>query len=143
MLQSEEILWAPALKKTKQRQLVLEVLRQAQAPLTALDIAGRLERQGTPVWLSTVYRVLDSFVEHAMLQKTTVVESGMAVFEINDRIHRHYAVCIRCHKIIPLENCPLESFQPELGEADFQVLGHRLQMYGFCSGCLDGYCAEK
>jgi len=128
-----EAKWAPELKKTRQRRLVLETLERAEGPVAATDITARLAQAGTPVWLSTVYRVLDTFVEHGMLQKTTVLESGAAVYELCGS-HRHYAVCVVCRKIIPLHGCPLDSFRPELGER-FHITGHRLQIYGVCGGC--------
>jgi len=127
--------WAKGLKRTRQRELVLGVLEQADAPLAAPDIAARLERQGESLWLSTIYRVLDSFVEHGMLSKAAVLDSGMAVYALSSRQHRHYAVCLACNRVIPLESCPLESVTPQLTEQNFQITGHRLQMYGFCGGC--------
>jgi len=127
--------WALGLKKTRQRQLVWEALENAEAPVTVPDISARLERLGTPVWLSTIYRILDQFVERGLLLKIIVTENGQAMYEINDHNHRHYAVCLACNKIIPLEHCPVESFRPQLEGESFQITGHRLQMYGFCKGC--------
>lgn len=135
MLNEKEIRWPEGLKKTKQRIQVLEALTTCGLPVTAMELSSRLERDGTQVWLSTVYRILDSFVCAGLVEKTPVPDSGMAVYEIKDDKHKHYAVCVRCHKVIQLHNCPMESFRPELSEAGFHILGHRLQMYGYCAHC--------
>jgi Fur family ferric uptake transcriptional regulator len=87
------------------------------------------------VSLSTVYRILDVFTENGMAEKTPVAESGMAIYELRGAGHRHYAVCELCHRVIPMHGCPLESFLPELAEQDFRVVGHRLQMFGYCGDC--------
>ncbi|MPN45848.1 hypothetical protein SDC9_193423 [bioreactor metagenome] len=59
----------------------------------------------------------------------------MAVYEINHPKHKHYAVCINCHKIIKMDNCPMENFTPELEENGFRVVGHNLEIYGYCKDC--------
>lgn len=125
--------WPEALKKTKPRMQVLGVLAQTDAPVTAPQICALLEDAGTPLWLSTVYRVLDDFEKHGRLRKTALPDGGMAAYELNGETHRHYAVCLKCHKMIPLEGCPLEAFRPQLG--DFRVTGHHVQMVGFCAVC--------
>lgn len=130
-----QTVWPQAVKRTKQRCLVLAVLEAADMPVTALDISARLEKQGNPVWLSTIYRILDTFSEHGMAQKAAVLENGMAIYECSTRAHRHYAVCVVCHKVIAIHDCPLESYSPLLQEQNFHVLGHKLQMYGYCGEC--------
>lgn len=127
--------WPSGIKRTRQRELVYNALSCAKTPLSALDISDRLDRAKTPVWLSTIYRILDMFTAQGIAQKSAVTESGMAVFELSANRHRHYAVCISCQRVIAIENCPFESFSPKLSERDFQVTGHRLQIYGYCTGC--------
>lgn len=127
--------WPTGVKKTQARLAVLQALAAADRPLTAVELTGcTSETSGKPVWLSTVYRVLDTFEQCGMVQKTPVMESGMAIYELAGG-HRHYAVCLACNRVIVLENCPMENFLPRLSEQDFQVVGHRLQMYGYCADC--------
>ena len=40
-----------------------------------------------------------------------------------------------CHKVIEMDNCPMETFEPKLADGDFRVLGHKLEMYGYCRDC--------
>lgn len=132
----EKMRWPAGVKRTKQRELVLSVFSVLDRPLTALEVSEYLAHEGTPVWLSTVYRVLDMFLERGMVSKIAAHENGMAIYALNDG-HRHYAVCVTCKKVIAMRGCPLESFMPDLQEKNFRVLGHRLQMYGYCANCGD------
>ena len=84
--------WPAGIKKTRQRQGVLSVLEHAQAPLSATDICAKLESTGENPWLSTVYRVLELFVEKGVVLKTSVMNNEMAVYELNRYTHKHYAV---------------------------------------------------
>lgn len=127
--------WPEGVKKTKSRKSVMEVLKQADMPMTALDIFTRIGQSGEQVWLSTVYRILDTFAEKGAVKKIAVMDSGMALYELACSTHKHYAVCIGCRKIIPMANCPVENFLPELGESGFCVVGHRLELYGYCKEC--------
>lgn len=133
----KKVKWPEGLKRTKQRERVLEVLTAAGTPLSALDIAARIEREGGGAWLSTVYRALESFVEHRVAVRIAVMGSDVALYELNTNGHHHYAVCVDCHRIIPLKSCPVGHFVPELPEDGFAVTGHNLEVFGHCKNCLE------
>lgn len=128
--------WPAGIKKTKQRKNVLAVLESSEKPLSASEICSKMEKNGDAVWLSTVYRVLELFVEKGMVIKTNMMNNEMALYELNRFKHKHYAICMHCHKILAMDNCPMEKFIPELeDDEDFQVMGHNLEVYGLCKDC--------
>jgi Fur family ferric uptake transcriptional regulator len=123
------------MKRTKQREAVLAVLERAEGPVSAADVRARTEADGACVRLSTVYRILDVLVKKGMAVKLSIMTGDMAVYELNRFRHRHYAVCVRCRKIISMDNCPMERFIPKLADGDFRVTGHNLEIYGYCRDC--------
>ncbi|MDD2214011.1 MAG: Fur family transcriptional regulator [Oscillospiraceae bacterium] len=127
--------WPAGVRRTKQREAIWDVLQQASSPLSARDIAARLGAEGAEAWLSTVYRTLDLLVSRGSVTRITRLDSDMAVYSLQDAGHRHYAVCLKCHKIIPMTNCPMDEFIPRLEDRNFLVLGHQLELYGYCSSC--------
>ena len=129
-----EIVWPDGLKRTKQREAVIKVMESAQTPLPVQEIYALIEQSGEPVWLSTVYRTLELLYEKGLVLKTAVLDGDMAYYELNRHGHRHYAVCVDCHKIVPIPGCPMGDFEPEL-QGGFRVLGHRVEMYGYCRDC--------
>lgn len=128
-------MWPTGIKKTKQRILVFSVLESAVSPLSAMDIFKQIEKEDNTVWLSTVYRVLEFFVSEGLANKTTVMNDSMALYSLRRDRHLHYAICLGCHKVIEMENCPLEAFEPHLSDSEFRVLGHKVEMYGYCKDC--------
>jgi Fur family ferric uptake transcriptional regulator len=134
--------WPEGIKHTKQRECVLTVLEKSDSPLSANDICSRMDTSGSAAWLSTVYRVLELFVSRGMVLKTTIAGSDMALYELNRFKHKHYAVCIVCHKIIAMDNCPMENFSPILSDEGFTVMGHNLEIYGYCRDCLPARLAN-
>jgi Fur family ferric uptake transcriptional regulator len=127
--------WPAGIKKTRQREAVLAVLENAGRPVSASDICSQTEKNGEAVWLSTVYRILELLVRKGIAAKIAVMNSEMALYEINRSQHKHYAICVGCHKIISMNNCPLERFIPNLEDEDFHVTGHNLEIYGYCKDC--------
>ncbi|HMM06714.1 MAG TPA: transcriptional repressor [Clostridiales bacterium] len=137
--------WPAGLKKTKQRQCVLSVLEQAEKPLSAMEIASLIGKEDCTIWLSTVYRVLELFVKENVAVKTVLSDSEKAFYELNRNEHKHYAVCLNCHKVVKIDSCPLKDLAPQQIDEDFQITGHKLEMYGYCKDCKekDGAAKEK
>jgi len=123
------------IKKTKTREAVLSVLEHAEKPLSAMDICMEIEKTGENIWLSTVYRILELFIKKDIVNKISVMNNEMAVYELNRFIHKHYAVCMDCHKIISMNNCPMEKFVPKIEDNEFHVIGHNVEVYGICRDC--------
>ena len=127
--------WPEGIKRTKNRETVLSVLENSEKPLSALDIFSEIGKTGTTTWLSTVYRILETFVKKGIVIKTNVINNEMAVYELNRFNHRHFAVCMNCHKIIAMNNCPMDKFTVKLEDKDFHIMGHNLEVFGLCGDC--------
>ncbi|MCH5345158.1 MAG: transcriptional repressor [Acetatifactor sp.] len=137
------------LKWTRQRKDVYQVLLNAQEPLSASQIyntinASKTPRSGTYA-ISTIYRILATFEDKNLITKTNWMGNGTVVYELNRGDHTHYAVCLSCRKRISLQGCPLTHIQiphsmihaqeADLLDSGFQVVGHKLELYGYCGEC--------
>lgn len=127
--------WPSGLKRTRPRESVFSVLERADKPLSAMEICSEIERNGASAWLSTVYRILELFVKKGVVVKIAVMNNEMAFYELNRFQHKHYAVCLGCRKIVSMDNCPMEKFIPKIKDDDFRVMGHNLEVYGYCREC--------
>lgn len=125
------------IKWTKQRKDVYRVLAEAKEPLSAARIYRYLEKEdgGSAYAVSTVYRILAAFEERGLVSKTIWLDDGTVAYELDRGEHTHYAVCLECHKRIPLENCPFAHIHLEPDAGDFVVTGHKLELYGYCKDC--------
>lgn len=134
-MEEKQSIWSGGIRRTRQRESVLSVLEGSDKPLSAADICAKVETNGDVAWMSTVYRTLELFVKKGVVIKTNVMNSEMAMYELGRFKHKHYAVCVNCHKIIAVDNCPMEKFIPALEEEAFHVIGHNLEIFGFCKDC--------
>ncbi len=125
------------IKWTKQRKDVYEVLWQAKEPLSAVQIYSKLDKSDmeNKYALSTVYRILTAFEEKGFVNKSTWMGDGTVVYELNRGEHTHYAVCLQCHKRIPLSHCPFAHLHLEEDADDFTITAHKLELYGYCKDC--------
>lgn len=133
----QNIVYPQGLKWTKQRKHVYEVLLAASEPLSAVQIYNRVERScGEDTYaLSTIYRILTSFEEKNLVNKTNWMGDGTVVYELNRGEHTHYAVCLECHKRIQLQSCPFAHVHMEKDAGDFTITSHKLELYGYCKDC--------
>ena len=127
------------IKKTKQREEIFRILVSAQEPMSAADIYHDLLQtmKNVNFAISTVYRALTIFEEKGYVAKSSLSGSDMSYYEWCLGQHRHYAVCLKCHKLIPLKNCPFEHAKIDAAE-DFVITGHKLELYGYCKSCSPG-----
>ncbi len=128
--------WPAGVKRTRQRENVLLILENSEKPLSAAEICSKMDSDNqNAAWMSTVYRILEIFVNKGLVIKTNMMNNEMAVYELNRFKHKHYAVCMNCHKIITMDNCPMEKFIPKLEDEEFHVMGHNLEIFGLCKNC--------
>ena len=135
----ERVEYPAGIKWTRQRKDVYQVLLEAAEPLSAVQIYQRLEETAGPCGyaVSTIYRILAAFEARGLLLKSSWMGDDTLLYELNRGGHTHYALCLGCRKRVPLENCPLEHVHLHMPRAqgDFEITGHKLELYGYCRDC--------
>lgn len=124
------------IKNTKQRNMVFDILNEFDCPISAEEIFSKVTLIDSNINLSTVYRILEVFVNNGIVLKSNIMGSNTAVFELCREKHKHQLVCLRCNKRIPIDSCPLKNFQQSIEEStNFEVTGHNLEIFGYCPDC--------
>lgn len=134
----EEITAYPeGMKWTRQRKAVYRVLFEASEPMSAAHIYNLVEQnaQGEEYALSTIYRILAAFEEKGIIEKEADMKDGSIFYELHREGHTHYAVCLECHRRIPLHKCPFAHMQLESDAENFTITNHKLEIYGYCKDC--------
>lgn len=118
---------------TGPRQLILDVLRQEEHPLTAAEIHAQMDCD-----LATVYRSLRLLEEMAMVKRFDFGD-GTARFELlgqGDDGHHHHLVCRECSAVVEIEECFSGNFEQRIANAHgFSGVSHRLEFFGVCPKC--------
>lgn len=127
--------WPASLKKTRSRVAILELLAEASEPMDASELLFAMRERGIDIWLSTVYRSLESLEKANLIENCRLPGSDSLRFSFRSGGHLHYAVCLNCHKMLPLPSCPLQEIDPYLEQEGFQMSGHKVELYGLCREC--------
>jgi G3E family GTPase len=134
----KDILSKHGIKATRQRCLTLDVLSEAESPLSAEAIYLNIMQRDSEstINLSTVYRVLELLVEKRIAIRIADFETGKAVFELSKLRHKHHLTCTQCKRMVFIDDCPVSGLVNNLEkETDFNITGHVLEMYGLCKEC--------
>lgn len=120
-------------RRTRQRQIIEEVIRSAPGPLTVQEIHERAMDHLDGLGIATVYRTVKLLLESDRIQ-TVILPSGETRYESTGLGHHHHFHCRKCDLVFDLETCPVAvpSGQYEQG---FIVDAHELTLYGTCPGC--------
>jgi Fur family ferric uptake transcriptional regulator len=119
---------------TKQRAVILEVIRSAGHPLTPAEILESAKTQEAGVGIATVYRALRVFMEQGQVVPVEISGESRR-YESAEQPHHHHFLCRQCHQIYNLQGCfpGLDRLAP----AAFRVEGHEIVLYGVCDACVD------
>jgi len=122
------------LKRTRQRDAILDVFLDSKGHTTSEEIFQRVREESPSIGYTTVYRTMKLLCDAGLAQERNF-DDGITRYEVEQEHHDHL-VCTRCGKIVEFECEEIESAQERIAaKLDFQVLRHRHELYGHCSAC--------
>jgi Fe2+ or Zn2+ uptake regulation protein len=122
-------------RNTRQRGVILDILRGSHDHPTAETIYRSARRVLPNISLGTVYRNLNFLRDQGAVREIRPSEGGSSRFDAADTPHAHFH-CLHCSALldIPLPQ-PLESVRFEEEERISAVSLVDLHVVGSCSGC--------
>ncbi|MCC8999749.1 MAG: transcriptional repressor [Candidatus Contendobacter sp.] len=119
---------------TRQREVILNILRQSGRPLTPQEIREQASQDSAGIGLATVYRALKAFMARGEILPVEI-PGASPCYEPADRGHHHHFICQHCRQVFDLQGCvhDLEALAPR----DFQVQRHDIILYGVCAACTE------
>jgi Fe2+ or Zn2+ uptake regulation protein len=119
---------------TKQRQVILEELRQLKTHPSADEIYKVVRRRLPRISLGTVYRNLEVLAQMGEIQK---LELSGSIKRYDWNTNKHYHIrCVRCDRVDDAPIAPLKQLEGELYESTvFEIIGHNLEFTGLCPEC--------
>jgi len=125
-----------SLKKTYQKDLILETFLNAEGHLSVEDIYALVKKKDKKIGIVTVFRTLKSLTACGIAREITLGD-GLTRFEHSyHHPHHHHIVCTGCHKAIEFVSPELERVQAEIVcQYGIRPLYHRFQIFGICEDC--------
>ena len=124
-----------AIRPTRQRRVVKDVLDELDQFRSAQDIHTMLSERGETVGLATVYRTLQLLAD-ADLIDVVRSDGGEALYRQCSSGHHHHLVCRACGLTIEIEGPAVERWaNTEAAKHDFTDVAHILEIFGTCKNC--------
>ena len=124
------------LKRTAQRDLILEVFLRTEEHLSSEDLYRLVQREDPAIGQTTVYRTLKLLTD-AGLAREVRFGDGRTRYEHNYKHpHHDHMICTQCGKTIEFFSADLERLQDKIAaKHKFEITHHTLRMFGYCADC--------
>lgn len=124
------------LKRTAQRDLILEVFLRTEEHLSSEDLYRLVKQEDPTIGQTTVYRTLKLLTD-AGLAREVRFGDGRARFEHNyNHPHHDHMICKECGRTIEFFSADLEKLQDKIAaKHKFEITHHTLRMFGYCADC--------
>jgi Fur family ferric uptake transcriptional regulator len=130
-----DLLRRHGLRPTRQRLAVLNVLAGESNDATAQEIHSALLAEGARVGLATVYRTLAALNECGAVD-ALMHHPGEVCYRLCSQGHHHHLVCERCHRVVELGDCDLDSWlAARASDHGFTISTHTVEVTGVCAHC--------
>jgi Fur family ferric uptake transcriptional regulator len=124
------------LKRTAQRDLILDVFLRTEKHLSSEDLYRLVQTEDQTIGQTTVYRTLKLLTE-AGLAREVRFGDGRTHYEHNYKHQHHdHMICTECGKIIEFYSAELEALQDAMAaKYRFEPTQHLLRILGICAEC--------
>lgn len=125
----------PKARNTRQRQLILEVLKDTKSHPTADWLYQRVREQMPNVSLGTVYRNLGVLKEQQVIQELRHA-GNQSRYDGNPHPHYHF-FCTDCGRVDDVTLDYTEEAEKWIEDQmpGYDIKGHNTEFYGICPDC--------
>lgn len=118
-------------KITSPRNRVVASVANREDNFTAEELAAELDSIGR----ATVYRTLKLLLDQGLVCRI-VMGDGSVSYRASHKSHHHHIVCVSCGATEDVHMNDVEDVLNGVRTAtEFDIVGHRIEVYGICPRC--------
>lgn len=124
------------LKRTQQRETILDVFLQSKRHLTVEELHSLVKYRDPSIGLTTVYRTMKLFCE-CDLARANYFQEGKVRYEQQYKTEHHdHMICLKCGDALEFVNDQIERLQEKVAHKyGFHMTHHRMEIFGYCEKC--------
>lgn len=136
--QLQTVIHAQGLRATRQRQLVLDVLKENPGHLDAEAIHDQVKIRDPRISLATVYRTLALLKRLGLVTEHNLGEDH-GHFEAAPSAPHYHFTCLQCKRVIEFDAPAVREIVQDLAaQQQLQVTETHLTLSGYCRTCRPG-----
>ncbi|HEY79237.1 MAG TPA: transcriptional repressor [Dehalococcoidia bacterium] len=121
-------------RSTEQRELIREILQQADEHLDADNIYEQARQRSPNISLSTIYRNLQLFKELGLVEEHQF--GSRRYYEPAPQTEHHHLVCLSCGRGFEFKCPSTEGLKSRINkEEGFRVIAAEVCLAGYCPAC--------
>src|SRR4051794_11444585 len=124
------------LRRTSQRDLILETFLRTEDHLTSEDLYQLVHKQDPTVGHTTVYRTLKLLTEAGLAREVRFGDNKTYYEHHYNHAHHDHMICTECGEVIEFFSPEIESLQDQMADNfGFKPTHHSLRLWGICANC--------
>ena len=124
-----------AVHLTRQRRLVLEILKESKGHLDAETLFQKAKARNSKISLATVYRSLALLRDARLVQEHRLGENHSHFEPARDTLHHHFT-CLKCGRVVEFRSPQVMKTVSAFSKREgLQVVEVRLELHGYCPAC--------
>ncbi len=130
-------------RNTKQKQLILSILRDSDRPMSINEIYLQVVLTIPKIAKSTIYRTIDALLGQNLIDKYHLNDNEIFYrIKTDKNEHKHFVICDDCKKVFDLPSCPIHALKDAMEEEGFIIREHQIQITGLCKTCARNHNSE-
>ena len=132
----QEHIKSAGLRRTSQRDLILETFLKTEEHFTSEDLYSIVHKIDPGIGLTTVYRTLKLLTDAGLAREVRFGDNRTYYEHHYNHEHHDHMICTECGKVIEFFSQEIENLQDEMAaKFGFTLSHHSLRMWGLCSEC--------
>lgn len=124
------------LRKTAQRDLILDIFLRTEEHLTSEDLYWLVHKEDPSVGNTTVYRTLKLLTEAGLAREVRFGDNKTYYEHHYNHEHHDHMICTECGQVIEFFSQEIENLQEQVAfDFGFSLSHHSLRMWGVCGEC--------
>ena len=124
------------LRRTAQRDLILEIFLRTEEHLTSEDLYWLVQKEDPTVGHTTVYRTMKLLTDAGLAREVRFGDNKTYYEHHYDHQHHDHMICTECGLVIEFFSSELEAKQDEMADKfNFKGTHHSLRIWGVCEKC--------
>jgi Fur family peroxide stress response transcriptional regulator len=127
---------AAGLNVTPQRLAIYRAIVGDESHPSPDTVFRRVRSHHPTISHATVYKTLDTFERHGIISRLTPLHESVRYDPMTAQ--HHHIICVRCKKVMNLENAALKSIPiPAQVSRDNRLLGYSVHFNVVCASCTE------
>jgi len=124
------------LRRTAQRDLILETFLRTEEHLTSEGLYHLVKRVDPNVGHTTVYRTLKLLTEAGLAREVRFGDNKTYYEHHFNHSHHDHMICTSCGRVIEFFSAEIEALQDQMADNfGFRPTHHSLRLWGICREC--------